>query len=218
MGQCQIHHESVPLRSYQFIRTIIPLLFFSMIANTLQQVKSLSQELNDFKPNRSWAQAHKTIAWLSKFGQEKNHLAQESQDFMALLSNALPSWYAWARWRPNICRIETWNSLSDDSRQHFGKILDLDGPDFALYHETQGKSLTVFMTSKNDSGLQMGGSTTNECRDMAEKLLCLLERVVTHQPENRALFMCTMAGPYITKRKLELMELLMSDGYATISV
>jgi hypothetical protein len=190
--------------------------FLSMRADTLQQLEGLSRELNDFKFNRSWAQAYPAVVWLSKFGQANNCLARESQDFRNLLEHALPLWYSWSSWRPNTDRIQTWEKLSVDLRQQVGKMLDLEGPDFDLCHETLAKSLTVY--PKNDCGLQMCGSTPDECQDMAERLLCLLERMVTRRPEDRALFVCTMAGPYISKRKLELMELLMSDGFAIISV
>lgn len=192
-----------------------------LLADAFQQLENLSRELANCRLSRDWAQAYKTSAWLSKFDQADHFLPKDSQDFLPdfrrLLVHALPSWHAWARWKPNIIRLETWGKLSPNSRQQFGQILDLDGPDFYLNLETRGKSLTP-STPSYDDGLRMGGSTPGKCRDMAESTMRLLEKVVTYRPEDGALFMCTMAGPVIPKQKLELMELLMSDGYAVTSV
>lgn len=177
-------------------------------------------ELENLRTERRWSQAQSVVKVLSSFEENSNKSSNGYQKVKSLLDSDFPTWLAWARWRPNLDRIVTWNKLDDQQCKKLGKILDLDGPDFDCDGKTYGESLAnhLLLPHRDTLPQRINGSTLDECRDMAERLLCLLENIVTHHPDDMPLFHHAITGTDIMKRNLVLLEKLICGDFGTISV
>ncbi|KAE8441271.1 hypothetical protein EG329_005572 [Mollisiaceae sp. DMI_Dod_QoI] len=191
--------------------------FEHMYGELITQLASLDLELRKMKTERRWSEAYTSVQWLSSFANAPDKSSEAYREVKALLNKGLSRWLVWASWRPNAARIATWRKLDGQKRSLLGPILDLDGPDFEYLLETHGKSLGNHL-ELDGIPLRLHGSTVDECRDMAERVLGLLDNIVTNREEDMALFVHYMTGPNIIKRDLELLEKLTCGEFGSISI
>lgn len=124
------------------------------------------------------------------------------------LDDELPRWRAWKNWQPNIVRIQKWKLLNDAKRTLAGRILDLGGPDFDLYWKTHGESLAEHLLPVyNKLPLRFKGSTIDECRCMAKRLLSVFDTLITTQ-EAEIELLVYLVGDCVDGGKLNLIETL----------
>ncbi|CZR63941.1 uncharacterized protein PAC_13838 [Phialocephala subalpina] len=184
------------------------------------KLETLKVEFDKLRTGKRWSQAHSLVKWLSTFDETSEKSSKGHRKVKSLLDDNLPTWLAWARWQPNLDRIANWDKLDDKLRDKLRNILDLDGPDFDCHWKTHGRSLGKHLLLPHRDSLpqRLNGSTLDECRDMAERLLCLLENIVTHHPDDIALFHHALTGTDIIKRNLILLEKLICGEFGTISI
>lgn len=90
----------------------------------------LAEKLQALKAEGQWLRAHKEAKWLSKLLEQALEPSLGRAEAIQVFEDGFPGWRAWAKWKPNIRRLNTQAELTTDQRCSLQDLLALDGPDF----------------------------------------------------------------------------------------
>ena len=118
----------------QQLRDILPLLSYQAAPHLLLHAEILAHahdvclnhagQLEYLRLECQWMDAYSAIDWLST-GESLHSGA------IALLDHDLPTWRAWAAWRPQLVRIRAWKKYTVHAPTSLKDLFAMEGPDFA---------------------------------------------------------------------------------------
>ena len=205
----QLHHI-LPM----LLAQVDPSLLFQAEINDLAMEVCLSftDQLESLKHKAKWMDAHGVAGWLSTVPSSQK-LNGPNAGAKLLLDKHLPTWGAWAAWRPQPSRIRAW--------QHFSILVPslqdlfaLEGPDFAngigSEQTTLREGLIAQGLREHQSTIRWGGLRPFK---LHESLLSTLERLTniidyacSAGPEYTALITHLCVDESISNEALDILE------------
>lgn len=91
--------------------------------------RDFATQLEVLRRENQWIDAHTAVGWLSAVTSSTPW--ESNLEASLLLNNQLPTWRAWAGWRPFIPRLWAWADFATDAPSSLEDLLALEGPDFA---------------------------------------------------------------------------------------
>ncbi|KAL8796361.1 MAG: hypothetical protein Q9195_001268 [Heterodermia aff. obscurata] len=118
----------------QQLRDILPLLSYEAAPHLLLHAEILAHghdvclnyasQLEHLRLESQWMDACSAVEWLSAGGMLHSGA-------IALLDHDLPTWRAWAAWRPQLVRIRAWKKYTVFAPTSLRDLFAIEGPDFA---------------------------------------------------------------------------------------
>ena len=109
------------------------------IALAHNSCQSFALHLETLKAKNQWVQAFSAVEWLSRVSAASLNPQVDGFGPLQLLDSCLPTWRAWAAWRPNMARVRFLNETAINRNDSLRDILAIDGPDFTNHGQTSLK-------------------------------------------------------------------------------
>jgi hypothetical protein len=144
--------------------------------------------LNNVRQDLSWPTCklyEDSCSWLASL--------PDTSPVRELLEETGRTWTAWAVWKPNRKRLESWSKIALVTRQKLRVIIALEGPDFNTYrHMTMKESLMEpvhFANSELAALIHHESSCSREeISNIMQELLFILDTLVSQESTSLLLF------------------------------
>ena len=157
LEQVAVGDSSHNLTLSQQLRGVLPLLSYRAAPHLLLHAEFLAHghdvclnhasQLEQLKLESQWMDAYSAIEWLST--SDTLHLGA-----IALLDHDLPTWTAWAAWRPQLVRIRAWKKYTIFAPTSLKDLFAMEGPDFASVVGSERATLRDGLTAQCSRGSQ----------------------------------------------------------------
>ena len=211
------------------LRDMLPLLLARVDPNLLLQAEitalasdvclDFRVQLEQLKHENQWMDAHTAAGWLTKVP-NSNMLREPNTGAGQLLDSHLPTWGAWAAWRPHITRIRTWQKYAILASSSLKDLFALEGPDFVSEPGSEHATLREYLITQGSRGSQSTvywqdsriGFTRNPFKQL-ENLTRIFERLTnvidygcSARPEYTYLLTHLCVGKIINNEAIQILE------------
>ena len=161
-------------------------------------------QLETLKAENQWVDALGAVNWLPRPSAAFINLSVGSFGPVQLLDSCLPTWRAWAAWRPNIGRLQFLEGAAINQNGSLRDLLAIDGPDFnngktslkegliaqGLVPQKPGFSQIL---GWGDIRVELAGGVENELRSILDRLSSSIDAACQGGPDYVALLshLCT---------------------------
>ena len=138
-------------------------------------------ELEDHKVKHQWMDAYNTTLWLRNLKTQLQRLPKRS-NAKQLLDDSLPTWRAWASWRPHQARLRSLQEIPAHLVDPFQSLIDLEGPDFefgedpTLYECLVNRGVNI-LSYAAENGFELQPATQDGAYRLIERLMTVLSTV-----------------------------------------
>lgn len=116
--------------------------------------KDFATQLEELRHGSQLMDAHAAARWLSTVS--SNSTLRSSNPGPGLLLDAhLPTWGAWAAWRPHIARLRAWSDYALRAPSSMGDMFALEGPDFVSIAGSEQGTLREGLIAQGFVGSQL---------------------------------------------------------------
>lgn len=169
--------------------------------------ETFATHLEALKLSRRWLHAQEVTEWLPK-------LSGNSPAIERLLDGTFPNWRIWAAWRPDMYRLRSFESLTDDQRRDLGDLLDLEGPDFisgsnTRLHkglQTQRDNHSGFSVRHGRLFVKLDGDSQPDAHKLLDRLVDVFCSACSVSPDALALFTHLSIRNAVDERAVKLLE------------
>lgn len=207
----------------QQLRDILPLLSYQANPHLLLHAEFLAHghgvclnhasQLEHLRLECQWMDAHSAIEWLS--ASDMLHSGA-----IALLDHDLPTWRAWATWRPQLVRIRAWKKYIVHAPTSLKDLFALEGPDFASVIGSERATLRDGLIEQCSRGSQSvlhwkklcftfrrnPFITSENLNGILERLISIIDFACLAGADYTALLEYTLVGKIINNESLQILE------------
>ena len=139
--------------------------------------------LETLRAENRWVQAFLAVEWLSRVSAASLNSHVGGFGPLQLLDSCLPTWRAWAAWRPNMARVHFLDKTAINRNDSLRDLLAIDGPDFTNHGQTSLKEGLIaqelvpreprFVPQTVHWGstrIELTGAVANELRSILDRL------------------------------------------------
>ena len=198
------------------LRKIISLLMSGMSADFLLRdhaialarniCQTFALQLETLKAENRWVDAFVAVKWLPRPSVAFIDLSVGSFGPVQLLDSCLPTWRAWAAWRPNMGRLHFLKGAAINQNGSLRDLLAIDGPDFTNSGKTslkegliaqglvpQEPGFSSQILGWGDIRVELAGGVANELRSILDRLSSSIDAACQGGPDYVALLshLCT---------------------------
>ena len=167
--------------------------------------QTFAVELETLKAENRWMDALGAVKWLPRPSAAFINLSVGSFGPVQLLDNCLPTWRAWAAWRPNVGRLQFLEGAAINKNSSLRDLLAIDGPDFnsgktslkegliAQGVVLQKPGFSSQILGWGDIRVELAGDVENELRSILDRLSSSIDAACQGGPDYVALLshLCT---------------------------
>ena len=168
--------------------------------------QTFALHLEALKAENRWVHAFKAVEWLPNLSAAFIDLSVGSFGPVQLLDSCLPTWRAWAAWRPNMSRLYFLEGAAINQNSSLRDLLAIDGPDFTNSGQTslkegliaqgpvpQGPGFSSQTLGWGDIRVRLAGDVANELRSILDRLSSSIDAACQGGPDYVALlsYLCT---------------------------
>ena len=169
--------DILPLLSYQAAPHLI--LHAEFLAHGHDVCLNHASQLEHLRLENQWMDAYSAIEWLSTSDTLNSGVT-------ALLDHDLPTWRAWAAWRPQLVRIRAWKKYTIFAPTSLKDLFAMEGPDFTSVVGSERTTLRDGLITQSSRGSQSVLHWKRFCFGfrrnpfiMSENLVGILERLTS---------------------------------------
>ncbi|ERF73018.1 hypothetical protein EPUS_07112 [Endocarpon pusillum Z07020] len=213
----------------QQLQDMLPLLLDQVASGLLLQTETNSlacrvclgfaTQLEVLRHRNRWEDAYVAAGWLSTIS-SSGLLLIPNLGAGQLLNTHLPTWEAWAAWRPSVVRLHAWNDYAVRAPLSLGDLLALEGPDFASMIGSAQASLRNGLIAQGIGGsqttLHWGNSHVRFGRNpfidsgnlngILDRLTSVVDFACSAGGDYTALLVHLCVGKTITHENLQILE------------
>lgn len=180
--------------------------------------QTFAAHLETLQRSRRWLQAQEVTEWLPK-------LPGNSPAIERLLDDTFPNWRIWATWRPDMRRLRSFESLTDDQRKDLGDVLDLEGPDFisgrkTTLHkglQTQRDGRAGFLVRHGWFFVKLDSDSQPDAYKLLDRLVEVFCSACLVSPDTLALFSHLSIRNAVDEKAVKLLECVNATRSSSVS-
>ena len=147
------------------------------IAVARNTCQAFASYLETLRAENRWVQAFLAVEWVSRVSAASLNSHVGGFGPLQLLDSCLPTWRAWAAWRPNMARVHFLDETAINRNESLRDLLAIDGPDFTNNGQTSLKEGLIAQELVPQETVSWGSLRIKLTRGVANELRSILDRL-----------------------------------------